>query len=468
MKRRFPSFFLLLTILLLWGCAEERPLLDRVKERGELIVVTRNTPTTYYEGRQGPQGFEYDLVKRFADHLGVSVKMVVPERFTDILPMVMRGEADLAAAGLTVTEARRKQVRFSPSYQSIRQQLVYRAGRRKPRSVKDLIGSQLEVVAESSHVERLKELQREYPGLTWQEHADMDSEELLRLVAEELIDYTVADSNEVALARRYHPNLRVAFDLSESQPLAWAFRRGRDRSLVDEAARFLDDLKSSGVLAQLIERHYGHVRKVNPLDVSRFLLRIKSRLPRYRAWFEEAGRVTGLDWQLLAAMGYQESHWNAKAVSPTGVRGIMMLTRHTAREMGLTDRTDPRQSILGGARYFLKVKEKIPQRIAEPDRTWLALASYNIGFGHLEDARVLTQRAGKDPDRWMDVKEFLPLLSQRKWYSKTRKGYARGREAVTYVERIRRYYDALRWVMAQEAEPAPARSEALSIDPPVM
>ena len=122
-----------------------------------------------------------------------------------------------------------------------------------------------------------------------------------------------------------------------------------------------------------------------------------------------------------------------------------MLTRTTAADMGYSNRIDPQNSINGGARYFSILKRRIPQHIAEPDRTWLALAAYNIGLGHLEDARTITQQRGGDPNKWVDVKESLPLLTQKRWYEQLGHGYARGNEALIYVENIRSYYDILVW-----------------------
>jgi peptidoglycan lytic transglycosylase F len=166
--------------------------------------------------------------------------------------------------------------------------------------------------------------------------------------------------------------------------------------------------------------------------------------------FEEVARETGVEWRLLAAISYQESKWDPRAVSPTGVKGMMMLTQATAADLGLDDREDVRQSILGGARYFLEVKDKVPTRVPEPDRTFMALAAYNVGFGHLEDARILTQMHGKNPDVWADVRQHLPLLADERWYPRTKRGYARGREPVGFVHNIRSYYDILLWMAPQE------------------
>lgn len=465
-----PVWQAILAILLLASlvaCEKPRPVLEQVRHSGELIVITRNSPTTYYEGPDGLAGLEYDLARMFADDLGVRLRLVMPESFADILPMIEAGEAHLAAAGLTVTENASSRVRFGPAYQEISAQLVYRAGNRRPRDVADLEGGILEVVAGSSHAELLQGLKRQHPALQWWENSESDSEELLYLTWTGFLDYTIANSNEVALNQRHYPELRVAFDIGEPRQLAWAFPRSPDTSLFDRAVEFFRQLEKSGRLAQLIERYYGHTENFDYVGTRTFQRHIARRLPRFRKWFEQAAEEHGFDWRLLAAAGYQESHWNPKAISPTGVRGIMMLTLTTAAQVGIKNRLDPRQSIFGGASYLASIRKRIPERIQEPDRTWFALAAYNVGFGHLEDARRLTQANGGDPDRWMDVKAHLPLLSQKKWYRKTRHGYARGREPVQYVENIRQYYDILLRATATPDETV-EEPEALRIDSPVL
>lgn len=446
---KFPAIFL--CCLTLAACGRPDTLVERIKDRGELIVATRNAATSYYEGPQGPTGLEYDLAALFAKRLGVKLRMVVPDNFNDILGLVERGDAHIAAAGLTVTPERARRVRFGPSYQTISQQLVYRAGMRVPKSLDDLDGI-LEVIAGSSHEERLRQLQAEHPTLSWMSSEVQDSGELLNLVWEQLIDYTVADSNDVSLHQRYYPELRVAFDIQKPEELAWAFAAGADDSLYQEAVKFFDKLKASGKLNQLLERHYGHVQDFDYVGTRRYMSHIQQRLPEFIPLFEAASAETGLDWRLLAALGYQESHWDTQAISPTGVRGLMMLTHNTMRLLGLEDRTDAEQSILGGARYLRMLKDKLPERITEPDRTWLALAAYNVGYGHLEDARVITQKRSGDPDKWIDLKDSLPLLTQKQWYSQTRNGYARGYEPVRFVENIRSYYDILVWESDREVE----------------
>ncbi len=443
------------------ACSDPVPLLKRVRLHGELLVATRNSPTSYYEGPQGFAGLEHDLIQAFADYLGVRPRFLVANSVEQALDWVAEGSAEVAAAGVVVTHTRAKRFRFAPSYQEITPQVVYRKGRLRPRTIPDLAKGRLEVAANSSQEELLIRLKREHPSLTWARNHDANSEQLLYLVNEDVIEYTIADSNEVALNRRYYPALTPAFDLTESVELAWAFRRSEDASLAVAATKFLETLRKSGQLEQLIERYYGHLDRLNFVDTRTFQRHVEERLPKLLPYFREAAEATSLDWRLLAAIGYQESHWDSTAVSPTGVRGIMMLTRATAKRMGVDDRRDPKQSIYGGANYLRMLEDKMPDRIPHPDRLWLALAGYNVGFGHLEDARRLAEQQDADPDKWSEVKQRLPLLSVEKWYKGTRHGYARGREPVAYVDGVRSYYDLLVW-MFPEAEQENA-SPALGI-----
>ena len=419
-------------------------LLERIKQDGELIVYTRNSPATYYEGPDAPAGLEYDMAKMFADELGVKLTMIIPETLGDILEGVEEGTVHFAAAGLTVTDERKKHFRFGPAYQEITEQLLYHADKPKPKSLSKLDGGSLEVVAGSSHEERLDYLKNIIKDPSWKSVADLETEDLMQLVADEIIDYTIADSNEVALNKPFYLKLRVAFDVSEPQKLAWMFPKDGDDSLYKEAVKFFEKIRENGELTRMIERAYGHVDNLNYVGTVVFRRHIAQRLPTYESMFRKYANRHGIDWRLLVALGYQESLLNPDAVSATGVRGLMMLTKKTSRELGIKNRLDPESSIEGGARYFAKTRKMMPLEITEPDRTWLALAAYNVGFYHVEDARIITEQRGLDPNKWIDVKTSLPLLAQRKWHKQTKYGYARGWEPVRYVENIRSYYDILR------------------------
>ncbi len=447
--------------------------LEQIKRAGTLHVLTRNDPTTYYESPEGYTGLEYDLVMLFANQLGVKVKFETPNTFDGILTRISKGKADIAAAGLTITEQRSKKMRFAPAYHEITEQLIYRSGTRRPNNINSLIHSIIEVAKSTSHIDSLTYLKQDTPDLTWNVNDELDTDGLLYLVNEGLIDYTVADSNQTVLIRRFYPKLNIAFDISEPRQLAWALSPSGDNSLYDEVVRFFERIKKDKTLDQLIEKHYGHTSSLSYIGNCKFRQQQKSRLPLYQKYFNAASMQYNIDWRLLAAIGYQESRWLDKAVSPTGVEGIMMLTGETAAELGITDRTDPAQSIEGGARYFQQRIEVIPEQIPEPDRTWFALASYNVGLGHLEDARALTKKQGGNPDKWMDVKQRLPLLTEEKWHQQTKHGYARGYEPVTFVENIRSYYDLLVWLTeenqikknAMDDDSENTEHEAVTIDP---
>ena len=462
------SVFYLTLFLVLTGCSIPDPLINRIKAAGELKVVTRNSGTTLYEGTHGLTGLEYHLIQLFAAEIGVKPHFILPNRFEKILPTVIEGDAHLAAAGLTITPGRETKIRFGPSYQEITQQVVYLGGTKRPRKIKDLIGKSIEVLAGSSHEEELKNLSKSHPDLKWTARSGLEIGELLQRVQDGIIDFTIADSNEVAVNRRFMHNIRVGFDLTKPQKLAWAMAHAEDTSLYDAMQRFFNRIRKDGTLAQLIERQYGHVGRLDFVESRTFLKHMKNRLPKYIEWYKQAAKETGMEWQMLAAIGYQESHWNPKAKSPTGVKGIMMLTLAAAKQVKVKSRLDPEQSILGGARYLKYIEQKLPKRIKQPDRLWLTLAGYNVGFGHLEDARILTERLGGNPDKWSDLKQHLPKLSLEKWYKTLKRGYARGQEPVNYVDNIRAYYELLNWRLRKN-KPAklkpPKLPYGLSISP---
>jgi membrane-bound lytic murein transglycosylase F len=436
---------------LIGTCSSPPPLLDRVLETGQLRVVTRDSPTSYTISPDGPSGPEFDLVQAFADELGVALVIDPVVSVSEILPKLLSGEAQMAAAGLSITDSRREFLNFGHPYESVDVHMIYKLGTGKPRSIDDVIGRSIEVMAGGSHVDLLISLQAAYPELTWVENADIGGADLLTKVAMGQVELTVSDSSDFNIQRHFYPDLRVALDLDIGDPIAWGFPKGVGDTLLARADDFLIKADRAGLLAQVHDRYYGYTKKFDYVGTRNFIRHFENRLPRYRTMFEEAGEEWGVDWRLLAAIGYQESHWRSQAVSPTGVRGIMMLTLDTAEYLGLDDRLDPQSSIVGGARYYARQTERVADTVAEPDRTWMALAAYNVGFNHIKDVRTIIELQGGDPDTWIDMSEALPLLSQRKWYSQLPYGYARGWEPVLYVNNIRAYYNILKWLTEKEA-----------------
>jgi membrane-bound lytic murein transglycosylase F len=403
------------------------------------------------------------MAKMFADELGVKLTLLVPDSLNDLLSKITSNTAHIAAAGLTITKDREKIFRFGPAYQEITEQLVYNVSNKRPRNLSRIKDGTLEVVANSSHAERLKYLKTATPDLNWKSSYELESEELLQMVSDDIIEYTIADSNELSLNQRFLINLRVAFDIGEAQSLAWVMPQTEDISLFLEVQKFFKKIKANGELTRLIERAYGHVENFDYVGTKIFMRHIEIRLPEFQELFEKAAAEQKLDWRLIAAMGYQESHWDPDAVSSTGVRGIMMLTLKTANDLKIKNRLNPEKSIAGGAKYFKQTLKRMDKNIPEPDRTWMAMAAYNVGYYHIQDARELTKKRNKNPNRWVDVKQTLPLLAKRKWYKQTRYGFARGWEPVQYVENIRSYYDVLKWVDESNSTTTPVPEEFLII-----
>mgnify|MGYP001811674933 CR=1 FL=1 len=424
--------------------------LERVEQRGALIMLTRNGASTYYLGAHGPTGPEVELALEFATYLGVELEIVTATAFNQLSGMLQAGHGDLIAANLTRTTERELQFNFGPDYMQTSTVVVYRRGQSRPRSLADLAGRKIMVIAGSSYEEALRRAKQEVAGIEWEARTDVGMEELLLAVSDGAIDITLVDTNILNLNGNFYPRVASGFTLPGTLPHAWAFRAGSDDSLVQKSRTFLYQFNHQGRLDALHKSFYDPVDRMDQVNMYQFLNQVRQRLPKLVPLFQQAAEATGVDWRLLAAIGYQESHWNPAASSYTGVRGIMMLTRATARQLGVSNRRDPAQSIEGGARYFRDLRKRIPDRIPEPDRSWMALAAYNMGMGHLEDVRVMTQRQGGNADRWEDIDQRLDLLAQEKYYRDTRYGYARGFEARQYVANIREYYDTLVWMDTRE------------------
>ncbi|WP_221800614.1 membrane-bound lytic murein transglycosylase MltF [Oceanobacter mangrovi] len=446
--------------------------LETIQMQGTITVVTRNSPTTYYEDRSGPTGYEYELAQSLASYLGVKLNLVVADNIGDMFAKLETGTADLAAAGISQTPESQRWLRFAAPYQNVSELVVYRRGTQKPRDLSDLPGKMLMVSADSAHAQTLRRVQMEkLPELSWSESSELDTTDLLHMVEKGEIDFTLVNTNEFNMLQAYFPNVGTGLSLVENQPMAWAFPQSRDNSLIDAVNHFFEERSTKLQLATLNERYYGHLAELDYVGAKRFLRQTVRKLDTYKPSFVEAARDYQFDWRLLAAVGYQESHWNPKATSYTGVRGMMMLTNGTASDLGVEDRLDPAQSIRGGSQYLAELRDRLGSQIDEPDRTWLALAAYNIGYGHLQDARRLAYEMGGNPNLWRDVKDSLPLLSQKRYHQHTRHGYARGFEAVDYVQNIRRYYDVLVWNEEQQlhlADPDNSLVSSITVVPPLL
>ncbi|HCX26975.1 MAG TPA: membrane-bound lytic murein transglycosylase MltF [Cellvibrionales bacterium] len=411
-----------------------------------LKVITRISPNTYYESDEGPSGFEYALLDRFAKSLGKELQISTTDSLSDLFHRLERNEVHLASAGLSATKEHRRRFTYTVPYLQSQPYVVYRVGNKRPRSAADLIGKDIIVVGDSAHSAILENMRNIHPGIQWRELNNVDYIDVLGRIENSEVDYTILDSTDLLLHQGFFPRVKKSLKIGGESSFAWALPKASEGSYLHRAAnQFIQQIKADGTLARLEEQYYGQAAHINQVAANEFDKNIDQQLPLYLDNIKAAANLYDMDWRLLAAISYQESAWNPLARSRTGVRGMMMLTLPTAKEVGVTNRLDPDQSLRGGAFYLNNLKSRLPKKILEPNRTWFALAAYNVGFGHLEDARVITQKRGGDPNSWYDVKQSLPLLTQKKWYSKTRYGYARGYEPVQYVQHIRHYQNVLEW-----------------------
>ena len=452
---------LLLGSMLLAGCNGDDAMpaansLQQLQNSGVLHVITRNTPATYFQDKNGDSGFEYELVRRLADQLNLELKMETVDNIEQIYQRIQQKNGPLLmAAGLSGDQLQAPATVFSNGYLEVTPQVIYNSNQTRPKSAAELIGKNILVVKGSIHENRLLELQQELPELEFSSSDQVEATDLLSMLDEGKIDITMVNSSELALNQVYFPHIQLAFSMRPPAELRWGINHHhvqKDTSLIDYINEFLQQQQDDGVIDKLTERYFGHVDTLGYVGANAFAKHLQQRLPKYEPAFKRSAERFGLDWRLLAATAYQESHWDPLARSRTGVRGIMMLTLPTAEEVGVTNRLDPVQSIRGGAQYLSQIFSRLPDDIHEQDRTWFALAAYNVGFGHMLDARMLAEQAGLNPGSWADVRSVLPRLAEKKWYSQTRYGYARGGEPVHYVNNIRRYYDILTWVTQPQLE----------------
>jgi membrane-bound lytic murein transglycosylase F len=436
--------------------------LEAIRQRGTLQVLTRNAATCYYRGAHGYEGFEYDLAKAFARHLGVRLQPVVVDTLGEMVTRLIRGEADLIASDLVVTPALKKRVVFGPAYRKVRQLVIGRRGAPRLAALADLDGRPIWVKAGSAQQGLLEQLRRERGEIGLMTVSGYETEELLEMVWQKIIPLTVAESNVVALNRRYYPELLVHLDLQADCEVAWALAPA-NLQLRKALHRWFARPETQALLKRLDQHYYGHLETFDYVDLVKFRSRIQTRLPQFIPFFQVAAEESGFNWLLLAAQAYQESHWDPKAKSFTGVRGMMMLTLETASDLGVSNRLDAQQSITAGGRYLADLHRRIDPAVPEPDRTYMALAAYNVGFGHLQDARLLAGRLGKAANTWPGVRDTLPLLRHRKYYRDLTYGFARGDEPVRYVDAIRTYHKVLAQQLARLAARQPIeRREVIS------
>lgn len=430
----------------------------------ELVVGTRLSNTSFVREKttdeQGKaitleSGFDHDLVAAFAQSLGKSVRFVVADDEQALHQMLERGEVHMAAAWLTrrfVNAPSSRNLTGADDEQTIQAPLFHQSNAYARdtlavvqssdsiplTAVQQLHGRVIHALQANSHelwfsqLAKLKVIPRLETHSTWNET------DLLKAVADKKIELAIMPRSAFRIGLNYTQGIDSTLDVGDEEAIIWVFPKRSGDVLAQDANEFLAASEKNGTLRQLKDRYFGAVERLQASDRSNFMARIKTRLPQFLPQFKRAQTTSGYDWRLLAALAYQESHWDSTQVSPTGVRGLMMLTGDTADRLGVRNRLDPYESIMGGARYLDMLRDDIPASVLEPDRTWMAIASYNVGPAQINAARNLAKSKGLNPDSWADVKRTLPLLGQTKGGTKIRGG-----EAVVTAENVRMYYAIL-------------------------
>lgn len=442
-------------LLCLVGCEWIAPYqsLKEILKSGELTVITRNNANCYYLYREEQMGFEYELAKAFADHLGVRLKIEIADQWNDLIPSVLSGKSALIAASMTATAPRKKKIRFSSAYMTIRQHLIVHRDNFHINKIEEIGEDAIHVREGTSYQERLQQLQRQGHAFRIALVPNAPTEELIRQVAMKKIKFTIADDNVALLNRRYYPQVVISTAVGDHQELGWGVHP-KAGELAAEINHFFKKIQSDGRFAEIHQRYYGDVSRFDYVDLRTFHRRITSRLPKFELSIREAAEAHGFDWRLIAAQVYQESHLRVWARSHAGAYGLMQLTRSTARSLGVTDIYAPEQNIAAGVRHLKDLYAHYDKAKGE-DRLWIALAAYNIGMGHIQDARDLTRDRCEDPNSWAALKQTLPLLSQKAFYRRSRYGFCRGDEPVAYVRQIQLYYDILKRLAIQNGASTP-------------
>ncbi len=436
--------FVFLALFCFLGCdtASRSTTLENILEAGEITVITRNNAHCYYLYRGKAMGFEYDLAKAFANYLGVRLKLKIDEKWEGMIPALMDGSGALIAASMTITPSRKQQVAFSDGYKAIQQHIITHRNNTDIRDIKDLHGKTVHVRRGTSYQERLEALQRQGIKFKIKLHDDVPTQELIRQVAEGSIDVTIADSNVALLNRRYYPKTILAGTINEKEYLGWAVNRNADK-LLEQINLFFMEIKKNGMFDEIYKRYYSDVEIFDYLDLKIYHRRIKTKLPKYKPFIEEAAKKYGFDWRLIAAQIYQESHFNPMAKSYAGASGLMQLTDQTAKSLGVKNILDPKENIHAGVQHLKNLYDHFEDADG-PDRLFFALAAYNVGQGHLLDSYILAAKMHIDPNKWSSISTTLPLLRFRKYFKNSLYGYCNGTEPVEYIKQIMIYYDILK------------------------
>ncbi|MDP4291071.1 MAG: transporter substrate-binding domain-containing protein [Bacteroidota bacterium] len=426
-------------------------LLTHIQNRGKLIAITSYSSTNYFIHQGEPLGYQYELLHSLADKLGVHLDIIVENDVNKSVEMLNEGKADIIARDLAITTLHAQEVSFTDPILQTQLVLV----QRKPadwkklndkeidnlliRDPKSLKGKTVFIQAGSSYDERLTNLQKEQNAkFKINADEDRDVEDLIAAVAHKEIDYTICDEQLAAIDNSIYKNIDVKTPLSGNQNIAWAVKKD-NASLLEEVNAWLREFKKTPQASMIYDKYYKNPRGVKLAQKQQFKKR-GNQLSPYDNLIRHYSKQIGWDWRLMAALIYEESHFQPRIVSWDGALGLMQLSANTARKYGISIHSTVEKQLAAGTQYLKKLTNIFSKQVKDKeDRNKFVLASYNIGLSHVIDARNLTTKYKHNPGKWSDnVEVYLRNKSKPEYYNDTivKNGFARGDRTCDYVDRI--------------------------------
>jgi membrane-bound lytic murein transglycosylase F len=421
--------------------ADRHPL-EEILRKGEITIIVPDRSRQSVLRRDGAAGFQYVLAKAFAAELGVTLRLRAAGSWERMIADLLGGRGDLIAASMANLPQWRGRVAFPRGYTTARQQVIVHRSYRQVTAPADLTGKTVHAVKGSPGHLLLQDLRRK--GIAFRVHAlsGLHEGDLIAMVAQRELSLAAVDSLIFSIEQRHHPQARAAFAFGPKISVGWAVDPDA-RRLLARANRFFRRIKDNGTFAALYARYLGEPAPVDELGLDHYHRTLADTLPALEPAIRKEAAANGFDWALIAALIYQESRFDPRAMSRAGAQGLMQLTATTAESLGVTDRTDGAQSLAAGVRHLRELYD-LYDGVRESDRIHVALAAYNAGVGHVFDARNIARRKRLDPNRWDSLRQTLPLLSLRRYYKDAKYGFCRGGQPLRHVRNVMIYYDILK------------------------
>ncbi len=457
--RKITIFTTFILIVLVIGCKQKSStvvvkdyLLENIKRQGKLVATTNYNSTDYFIYKGTPMGFQLELLEAFTKHLGVKLELIISNDLSTNISQLTSGKCDLIAHNFTITNERKKIVDFSNPILQTKQVLVQRTEdsdgdtlHKAPfiRNLLDLAGKNVYVQKGSSHIYRMLNLENEIGDSIHIIISDTcEEEQMIEMVADGTINYSISDEITALVNKKYYNNIDVNTPISFQQNLAWAVRKNSN-SLLNELNKWLIEFKETKDYRRIFDTYYRNPRSVNIVH-NEFYTNKRGKLSKYDKEIKKYAKMCNWDWQLLASLIYQESHFDPKLTGWSGAFGMMQMMPATAKKFGVNKGSTPAEQIRGGALLKIYVDHILPKEINNPEeRTKFILACYNVGYEHVMDARILAKKYKKDPNVWTNnVDFFMRNMSKRKYYEDPliENGYARGIETYRFVNEVMERY----------------------------